>query len=138
MGEYLAPGVYVEEVPSAVQPIAGVGTNTAAFIGIVPDELQCPIPNPEYDPQLAAAAAEPAVDAQQIATVQEEIRSRTEERNQAQQRLTEITQELAQPELADDRRRALTREQTQRGQRVDQLTRDINNGNQRLEELRAP
>jgi len=31
---YLAPGVYVEEVPSAVRPIAGVGTSTAAFIGL--------------------------------------------------------------------------------------------------------
>ena len=41
---YLAPGVYVEEVPSAVQPIAGVGTNTAAFIGVVPDEIQYPVP----------------------------------------------------------------------------------------------
>ena len=34
---YLAPGVYVEEVPSAAQPIAGVGTNTVGFVGIVPD-----------------------------------------------------------------------------------------------------
>ncbi len=31
---YLSPGVYVEEVPSAVQPIAGVGTSTAGFIGV--------------------------------------------------------------------------------------------------------
>ena len=30
---YGAPGVYVEEAPSARQPIAGVGTNTVAFIG---------------------------------------------------------------------------------------------------------
>ena len=35
MAQYLAPGVYVEEVPSAVRPIAGVGTSTAAFIGVV-------------------------------------------------------------------------------------------------------
>jgi phage tail sheath protein FI len=34
MAPYLAPGVYVEEVPSAVRPIAGVGTSTAAFVGI--------------------------------------------------------------------------------------------------------
>lgn len=27
------PGVYVEEVPSASRPIAGVGTATAAFVG---------------------------------------------------------------------------------------------------------
>lgn len=37
MPQYLAPGVYVEEVPSASAPIAGVGTSTAGFIGILPD-----------------------------------------------------------------------------------------------------
>jgi phage tail sheath protein FI len=35
MPQYLSPGVYVEEVPSAAQPIAGVGTSTAAFVGKV-------------------------------------------------------------------------------------------------------
>jgi hypothetical protein len=39
MPQYLAPGVYVEEVPSAVKPIAGVGASTAGFIGVVPDTL---------------------------------------------------------------------------------------------------
>jgi phage tail sheath protein FI len=34
MPTYTWPGVYVEEVPSAVKPIAGVGTSTAAFIGV--------------------------------------------------------------------------------------------------------
>ena len=33
MPEYLAPGVYVEEVSSGNQPIAGVSTSTAAFLG---------------------------------------------------------------------------------------------------------
>jgi uncharacterized protein len=37
MPQYLAPGVYVEEVPSAAAPIAGVGTSTAGFIGVVRD-----------------------------------------------------------------------------------------------------
>ena len=36
MPQYLSPGVYVEEVPSAVKPIAGAGTSTAAFVGQVP------------------------------------------------------------------------------------------------------
>lgn len=36
MPTYLAPGVYVEEVSSGIKPIAGVGTNTAGFIGVVP------------------------------------------------------------------------------------------------------
>jgi Bacteriophage tail sheath protein len=50
---YLAPGVYVEEVPSAQQPIAGVGTNTVGFLGIVPDVIKYPVPNDWYDPHLA-------------------------------------------------------------------------------------
>ena len=47
---YSAPGVYVEEVPSARQPIAGVGTNTVAFIGIVPDKIFLPRTSTKYDP----------------------------------------------------------------------------------------
>ena len=50
---YLAPGVYVEEVPSTQQVIAGVGTNTVGFIGAVPNDIQYPIPNEDYDPHLA-------------------------------------------------------------------------------------
>jgi uncharacterized protein len=38
MPQYLAPGVYVEEVPSSAAPIAGVSTSTAGFIGIVRDD----------------------------------------------------------------------------------------------------
>src|SRR6516165_3224072 len=34
MVELLYPGVYVQEVPSAVTPIQGVSTSTAAFIGV--------------------------------------------------------------------------------------------------------
>lgn len=34
MPTYLSPGVYVEEVPGAVQPIEGVGTSTGAFVGL--------------------------------------------------------------------------------------------------------
>lgn len=36
MPSYLSPGVYVEEVPSGSAPIAGVGTSTAGFIGVIP------------------------------------------------------------------------------------------------------
>ena len=49
MANYLSPGVYVEEVPSAQQPIAGVGTNTVGFIGIVPDTIICPVPLSDED-----------------------------------------------------------------------------------------
>ena len=53
---YQAPGVYVEEIPSARQPIAGVGTNTAAFIGIDPDTIYYPVANNNYDPVAARDA----------------------------------------------------------------------------------
>src|SRR5687767_1733206 len=52
MPSYLSPGVYVEEVPAAVRPIAGVGTSAAGFIGILPDTVPVPEPNPAYDPTL--------------------------------------------------------------------------------------
>src|SRR4030095_9702798 len=53
---YSAPGVYVEEVPSAQQPIAGVGTNTVGLIGIWPEgKITYPVPNERYDPQRAMA-----------------------------------------------------------------------------------
>ena len=34
MPEYLAPGVYIEEVPTNIHPIEGVPTSTAAFVDI--------------------------------------------------------------------------------------------------------
>jgi len=44
MAVYQAPGVYVVEEPSAVQPIAGVGTSTAGFIGFIEDDpLDIPV-----------------------------------------------------------------------------------------------
>lgn len=44
MPQYLSPGVYVEEVPSAIQTIAGVGTSTAGFVGIISaDTLTIPV-----------------------------------------------------------------------------------------------
>ena len=50
MATYLSPGVYVEEKPSEIKPIAGVGTSTGGFIGFFGDEIQVPKPNPKYDP----------------------------------------------------------------------------------------
>jgi len=42
MSQYLSPGVYVEEVASSVQPIAGVGTSIAGFIGEVAGDVVMP------------------------------------------------------------------------------------------------
>ena len=55
MPTYLSPGVFVEEVPAAVQAIAGVSTSTAAFIGIVPDTVHLVAPDPAFDPTNAAS-----------------------------------------------------------------------------------
>jgi len=46
MATYASPGVYVEEVPSAVKPIAGVSTSTVGFVGVVPDTISVPASNP--------------------------------------------------------------------------------------------
>jgi len=43
MAQYLAPGVYVEEVESGAKPIAGVGTSTAGFVGVVADNVAMPL-----------------------------------------------------------------------------------------------
>ena len=42
MPSYLSPGVYVEEVPPLARPIAGVGTSTPGFIGVIPNTIQLP------------------------------------------------------------------------------------------------
>ena len=60
MQTYLSPGVYVEEVPPSARPIAGVGTSTAGFIGVVPDDVDMPLrPDSETEKQTVAPAIEP-------------------------------------------------------------------------------
>ena len=60
MPEYLSPGVYVEEVPPSARPIAGVGTSTAGFIGVVADGVTMPfLPGSTTDHFTVADAAEP-------------------------------------------------------------------------------
>jgi len=46
MPEYLAPGVFIQEVDSGPRPIEGVGTSTAAFIGFAPYALRRDINRP--------------------------------------------------------------------------------------------
>ncbi len=43
MSQYQSPGVYVEEIPPAARPIAGVGTSTAGFIGVAPAGIVMPV-----------------------------------------------------------------------------------------------
>lgn len=47
---YLHPGVYIEEIPSGSQPIEGVGTSTAVFIGSVDKgPIDCPTLITKYE-----------------------------------------------------------------------------------------
>src|SRR5580765_4388973 len=59
MPQYLSPGVYVEEVPSAIKAIAGVSTSTAGFVGLVPDKIHLLA---KHDPTPAAPALTKLVD----------------------------------------------------------------------------
>ncbi|KOP26690.1 phage tail protein [Hapalosiphon sp. MRB220] len=60
MPNYLAPGVYIEEVEPLARPIAGVGTSTAGFIGVVPNNVDMPLkPGSETEKQKVAPANEP-------------------------------------------------------------------------------
>jgi phage tail sheath protein FI len=43
MPDYLSPGVYVEEIPPSARPIAGVGTSTGGFIGLVLGAVTMPL-----------------------------------------------------------------------------------------------
>jgi len=54
MTTYASPGVYVVEKSSGSAPIAGVGTSTAALIGIFGDTIKIPRPNPKYNPSRAS------------------------------------------------------------------------------------
>ncbi|WP_298269402.1 phage tail sheath subtilisin-like domain-containing protein [Geobacter sp.] len=60
MPQYLSPGVYVEEVPPAARPIAGVGTSTAGFIGVGLGDADMPLkPGSTTDHFTVAAAGVP-------------------------------------------------------------------------------
>ncbi len=93
---YLAPGVYVEEVPSAQQPITGIGTNTVGFIGIVADEIQYPVPNEDYDPVLARKVLEGAgaIEADKK-EIEGSVQRLQDQLKQAQDAMTQIDQRLA-------------------------------------------
>jgi phage tail sheath protein FI len=49
MADYKSPGVYVEVVPPIARPIAGVGTSTPGFIGILANTIQLPARTREGD-----------------------------------------------------------------------------------------
>ncbi len=133
---YSAPGVYVEEIPSAQQPIAGIGTSTAAFIGVVPDQIEYPVRNDKYDPKAAQIAfkhdffkqgkdpdAEDATedelkylkmvldkwnaDLKGLAASKEDTKQLDEERIKLQQELNDVQNQLKKADLAPDKKNEL-------------------------------
>ena len=136
---YQAPGVYVEEVPSAQQPIAGVGTNTVAFIGIVPDEIEYPVPNEDYDPTLAEkAAAGPEQHQEEIKKLEEDIQRLEADKQKAQDPLNEATEGLKKEDLKDNEKKKLEKKQKDAQNEVQRLTNEINTTKQRIAALKKP
>jgi phage tail sheath protein FI len=129
---YLAPGVYVEEVPSLQQPIAGVGTNTVGFIGVVPDDIQVAVPNENYDPTIARAlAGGAAATAAEVQRLEAEVRGLEERRGNSQKALDEANAKLGTELAPPDRNRTErerdrhTRDLAQIGKEIERLNRDI-------------
>jgi phage tail sheath protein FI len=147
MGEYRAPGVYVEEIPSAQQPIAGVGTNTVGFIGLVPDIIYYPEPNLDYDPVVAQAALRLAELRAEAGTTREEIDTATRPLTREVQNLQrEHDQLVAQrPTLVtaeDNARTTLNNAQTARdnareGDDISQLEAAVHSATQALDQAQA-
>ena len=142
MASYLSPGVYVEEIPSAQQPIAGVGTNTVGFIGVVPDVIKVVVPNPDYDPPLpkteAAAAPQPD-NTQAINAAQADLAKANTAKTNAQSALDTATKALAaDPAPTGAARSNLEQQRNQATTDVANADKAIAAANSRLGELRGP
>ncbi|MCC2959346.1 phage tail sheath subtilisin-like domain-containing protein [Massilia sp. IC2-278] len=137
---YLAPGVYVEEIPSAQRPITGVGTNTVGFIGIVPGKIVYPEPNPRYDPVAARHAANPQASSRkiidneiaakrfQLEKARAELAAKEQERGEGERTLTALPPAIAalegKAERSEDEEKQLQdrrRELAAAGKRADAL-----------------
>jgi phage tail sheath protein FI len=46
--EYVAPGVFIDEIESGSREIAGVPTSTAGFTGVYAHEMTLPVHRPEW------------------------------------------------------------------------------------------
>lgn len=136
---YYAPGVYVEEVPSTQKPIAGVGTNTAAFIGIVPDIIEIPVPNENYDPTEAAkAAGEAGPDQQKIKELQDKIDQHEIGRKKAEQDLSEAESELKKKDLSEPDKKKFLKQRDNSKDKMDFLDNEISAAKQQMAALKKP
>ena len=138
MAVYQAPGVYVEEVPSAAQPIAGVGTNTAAFIGIVPDEIEYPEANEDYDPEEAEkAAAGPAQSQAEIGTLEAEITELNTRKKAAKDKVSQADEELGKEGISTANKNKFTRQKKDAEGETSSIDRQIGEKKNRINELRT-
>lgn len=136
---YLAPGVYVEEVASNQQPIAGVGTNTVGFIGLVPDEIQIPVPNEDYDPTMAQAVAggSSAVKTE-VDKLTAEIKGLEEKQAAAQKALDLAITALADATIQPSDKTRSERERDRRTSEINQVKKDLERRNNELQDLKSP
>jgi len=131
---YQAPGVYVEEIPSAQKPIAGVGTNTAAFIGIVEDEIQYPVINEKYDPTEAIkTVAGPELHQPKIDQLTADLTNQENNLTQAQANLADAEEKLQPDDISarvrrtqENRKRDAEAVITAATQRIEELKNQIN------------
>lgn len=136
---YQAPGVYVEEVPSAQKAIAGVGTNTVGFIGIVPDEIEYPVPNEDYDPTFAEKAAQfPGQVQAEIDKLDKQQKKLEADKESAQKSANDAKEGLKKPDLTAAAKKLLEKVQQDAENEVKKLDQDINEFKKQLTDLKKP
>lgn len=139
---YAAPGVYVEEVPSAQQPIAGVGTNTVGFLGIVPDEIKYPMPNEDYDPVIARKATGGVGEAKEVedekTRLDNEIKQQQTALTEAKTSQTRLQEQLDAAGTEEAAKNRLTRDKARRDRDVERIQGEIDAQKARLAALTAP
>ena len=136
---YQAPGVYVEEVPSSQKAIAGVGTNTVGFIGIVPDEIEYPVPNENYDPTLAdKAAIGPDQNQERIGRLETEVNNIEEQRTRAKKDQDDAAKELENKDLKENQKKPLEKKRDDAKKEEQALKEKIASKRQEINTLKRP
>lgn len=136
---YHAPGVYVEEVPSAQKTISGVGTNTVGFIGIIGDKIQYPVLNEDYDPTHAARATEgPEIKKKAIEKLENEIEGLETNKKSADESLKDVQNKLKEPGLKGPEKAQLENEKSSLDSQISTLDNDIKALKKELELQKQP
>ena len=108
----------------------------------MPDEIQYPVPNDEYDPVLARRASGGAGEAQEVEgekrRLEDEIRQQEGMLKEAQDAQTQLKQQLDAPGLEEPAKNRLNRDKARRDRDVERITAEINNRKTRLAALTAP